>query len=119
MSRLGAIDRFSTGSYTVTRPTAGTVAFGKTTPGVPTTFTISKASVQPVGEDLTVVPEGRSASDVKVIYTYTELRGGTLPDVITILGQPYEVYRVQGPWTMRGETHWVAYAARQTIPGGT
>jgi hypothetical protein len=97
MPRLGAIDSFSTGSYSVSRPTAGTMLHGKTTPGTPTTFTIAKASVQPVGEDLTVVPEGRSATDVKVIYTYVELRGGTYPDVITILGEPYEVYRVQGP----------------------
>lgn len=119
MARLGAIDRFSTGSYVVTRPTAGTAAFGKTTTGTPTTFTITRASVQPVGEDLTVLPEGRAASDVKVLYTYVELRGGTLPDVVTILGEPYEVYKVMGPWTMRGETHWVCYAARQTVPGGT
>lgn len=117
MSVVQNIPDFRTGVYTVSRPGAGTVSAGVYTPGAATTFTID-AVVQPVGHDLRVVPEGRRVEDVRRIYTVTLLRStASGPDVVTIDGDPYEVFRVDGPWTMDGETHYVAYAARQTVPG--
>lgn len=108
------------GTYPVTRTTGGTWLKGRYTDGAESTFNIV-ASVQPVGEDLVDVPEGRSSDDVRVIYTETMLvahrRGQPddttkiAPDVIRIDGDDYEVYKVS-KWDHWGETHYVAYASK-------
>jgi len=82
------------------------------------TFSIV-ASVQPVtGRELKDVPEGQRGDEVRVIYTQTELhmrKAGFQPDVVTLDGEPYEVYKVER-FDAFGDTHYRAYAARTKSP---
>ena len=119
MSLLDSISDFATGTYTVTRTPAGTWTVGRYAPGSATTFTI-QAVVEPYGgRQVQVPPEGQHAEDVRIVYTSTELRTMSpldVPDLITIDGESYSVFRIDGPWVMPDSTHYRVFVARQRIP---
>jgi hypothetical protein len=116
MALRDVIAHFASGqpvsSYVVTRrSSAGTTVLGRWTPGTPETITVDVALVVPASaQDLKVAPEGRSASDLRKFISATEIK---LQDVITIDGESWEVYHVDGPYNAFGDTHWNASVARQ------
>lgn len=111
MSVTDAIASFATGVYTVTRRAAGTSTKGKVTPGEASTFTI-QASVQPLGgRELMRLTEGQRASERRLVFTTVELRTGTLPDVITLGDEPWEVEAVES-WVTPLGTFYKVTAAR-------
>lgn len=116
----GAIASLATGTYTVTRVSAGTYTQGRHTPGAPTAFVIV-ASIQPAtGRELRDLPEGQRGDEVIAIYTTTEIRTrepGGEPDVITYGGEPWTVIRVKR-WESFGAVHFEALAARAPSPSG-
>lgn len=117
MSRLGAITRFATGTYSVARYGAPTWSDGIGTKAAPSTISIV-ASVQPVGgREIRALPEGRRGNEVRVIYTATLLQTETSgsADIVTIDGEPYEVFKVE-TWIAWGVTHYRAFASRTSIP---
>lgn len=105
------------GTVTVTRVAAGTVTNGRYTPGATSTFTLSPVGVVPGGSSLKSLPEGRSADDVRTLYTTTKLIKLPIPDRVTIDGVHYEVYSVQGPWTGLDGTHYSVSVVRLSQPG--
>lgn len=118
MSRLGAITRFASGTYSVSRHGTGTWTTGVFAKASPSTISIV-ASVQPVGgRDFAALPEGRRANEVRVIYTATLLRtegpAGSA-DEITIDGEAWEIFKVE-TWPAWGVTHYRAFASRKAIP---
>lgn len=117
MQLNSVIDDFKTGTYQVNRPT-GDVYVNGILQAVSTASSFSiDAVVTPVsGPDLQNLPEAQRIEDVRSIRTATELRtrqGDVGPDEITIGGSVFEVFRVSGPWTLEGETHWRAFASRR------
>ena len=115
MSLTGVIARFKTGDYTVTRSANGTYVNGRLVAGAPSTFSI-EASIQPVtGRELQALPEAYHGEEVKVIYTVTELLAAPTPDVVTIDGEAWEVFKCQR-WQAFGGTHYRAHAARSETP---
>jgi hypothetical protein len=118
MALVGVIASFATGQYTVTRTEAGTYTAGRYTPGPTSTFMID-ASIQPAsGRDLQVLAEGEHATEVRVVYTTTELRTRAPahdPDRITIDGEQWEVSKFER-WEAFGNTHWRGMAARRPVP---
>lgn len=105
MNIASLISSFSTGTYTVTRRTRGTVSYGKIQDGTETTFTIT-ASVSPAsGRDLQKVPEGFRANQVFAVITTTQLytsdqvdadtEGGYQPDEISINSRAHLVEHVE------------------------
>lgn len=94
------IASFATGTYAVTRRAKATFVQGIATPGATTPIEIA-ASVQPAsGRDLLRLPEGRRATETRVVYTTTQLlvgsQGGTNEaDLITIDGASWEVQLVE------------------------
>jgi hypothetical protein len=112
VSRLGAIDDFSTGTYSVRRRAAATRSGGRTVLGAASTFSVV-ASVQPAGgRDLRNLPEGSRGDETFVVYAYVELR---MDDEVTIRSEPHRVVRVEQHDAF-GETHWRAWAVRQAKP---
>jgi hypothetical protein len=121
MGLADVIARFGTGSYQVTRPAIGTWVDGHyVNEGAPSTFPID-ASVQPDGVDLRDVPEGMRAEDVRELWTKVELRTASTqigassenesgePDVISIDGTDYRVFRVKHHTILDDFYHvWVA-----------
>lgn len=108
---------FYSGAFTVTRVALGTDdSNGRYIPGATTTFSID-ANVQPVGSNLKVIPEGYTADDVRIVRTATALVKLPVPDLVTIAGIQYGVYRVDGPWSGFGCTFYNVYVARITHPG--
>lgn len=92
MDLSGVISALGTGSYTVTRPTASSYTNGRLNAPSTSTFVIN-ASVQPAsGRDLQRLPEGQRSSEIKSIFTMTELR---LTDVVTIGSSTYQVQHVE------------------------
>lgn len=97
------IDSLSTGDYLVTRRAASTFTHGRAQvgPELPT-FTI-RASVQPArGRDLLRLPEGRRATETRVVYTATQLQVGgqsaeLAADMVEIDGRLWEVQLAE-PW---------------------
>ena len=114
MSPIGAIASLANATLTVTRTQAGTMADGIETPGTSATFTIT-ASVQPLdGRELQALPEGERGSEIRVIYTTTELKtrtATTATDRVEIDGEPYEVISV-ATWKAWGSTHYRCLASR-------
>lgn len=123
MSLLDTITRFSTaapdgspGGYTITRYAGGTYGSdGIAIASTPSTFTIDAAEMPFVGK-LEVLPEGVRSEDVRVIVTATALQSIPLPDHITIAGEDFVVFNLDGPFSMSGIQVYRAYAARQVIP---
>jgi len=118
ITALATSDGDGDGAYTITRRAPGTTMLGRYTPGATSTFPIT-AVVVPFGQnELIVLPEGQHVEDTRVVYTSTHLHATPgAPDLITIGGDPFAVLAVQGPYELDGDTHFVAYVARQRIPG--
>lgn len=124
MSLSDVITRFSTAEadsvpfgYEVTRTTFGGIdSTGNVIDGTQTTFVIN-ACVQPLnGRSLMVLPEGTRSEDVRVIDTMTPMQCQPIPDHISIRGEDYAVWKVDGPLTLGGMSHYISYAARQVQP---
>jgi hypothetical protein len=94
---IGAVI-FPTGTYDVTRTTAGGYVKGRYTAGATQVIPVV-ADVQDVtGQLLRDLPDGMRSENTKVVYTTTELRSlevTTDPDVIDIEGKRYRVVKVQ------------------------
>lgn len=117
---LGTIRRLRTAAeYTVTRTATGGYSAGRYTAGAASTLTIV-AVVEPFGgREIKVLPEGQFAEDVRVLYTATELltmSATVVPDSVSIDGENYSVFRINGPWILRGREHYEVYVARQRVP---
>ncbi len=117
---LQSVNSLKTGTYTVTRTATGTLSQGRYTTGAGSTFSID-AVVQPYsgGRKMIPLPEGVRAEDTKLIHTATALRTRDSTgeaDVITILGELYTVWAVQGPYTLGPSTHYEAYVTRKGSP---
>ncbi len=95
------IDSFSTGTYQVTRRSAGTFVNGIATPGAESTFSIVAAVVPTPGKELLRLPELRRSIETKTVYTATTLtvgvQGGNDADLILLDGEQWEV-QVSGQW---------------------
>lgn len=118
MSLNGAISDHKTGTYTVSRRAAGHYEKGRWVAiGEPSTFPID-ASIQPVTEDLSDLPEGQSVDSVKIIYTETPLFSRTAtqePDELVIDGLNYYVWSAK-KWEHWDETHFVVTAIKTDVP---
>ncbi len=101
--------RLNIQTYSVLRTTTEDPIKGRRVDGSTSTFDI-RANVQPAnGKDLKVLPEARHADDIRVLYTGTELyttRPGFQPDVVTIAGFLYEVFKIEA-WP----SHYRCYVA--------
>lgn len=107
LSRL--IDRFTTGTYTVTRTGAAT-AYTDGIRAAPATTTLSVVGVvQPIpGKDLERLPEGIRDNEVKYLWTKVELKCGpdTEPDRVSVEGSTWQVEEVR-KWDTLG-AYWRA-----------
>jgi hypothetical protein len=126
MPLTDVITRFSTAvadgtplGYPVTRTAAGTYnSQGVLVPGATSTFTIDACVVPlalPPGRERMTLPEGVHLHDIRVIDTITPLRAEP-PDIITIAGEPYAVFKIEAPVNYFGGARYTAYASRQVIP---
>lgn len=126
MSASGTIARLSTaavdGGYTVTRTANGgyDASTGDAVDGSITTFSLDPAVVQPYGgRGVTGLIEGRHTENIILILTTVELLGTSVAfqaDRVTFRGELHEVLKVDGPFTLRGDTHYEVYAARMVAP---
>lgn len=117
--------RFSTAArdgsptgYPVARRAAPTFgATGLIVSGAPSSFNCD-AHIEPYsGRGLVVLPEGVHVNDVRVIDTTIALQSNP-PDTITIAGESFAVFRVDGPFQFPdGSTRYTSYASRQVVPG--
>ncbi len=100
-------------TFTVTRPAPGAHdGSGRWVAGETSTFSIV-ASVQPIRRELLPLPEGRRVQDSRSIVTVTELREeDRLPILVNGVAQTFEVFEVQGPFTLEGESCYEALAAK-------
>lgn len=118
---LDTIASLKTGTYTVTRTGAGTYpSGGYLVPGSTSTFPIV-AIVQPYagGRKMLPLPEGVRSEETKLLHTATALRtrdGNGAPDFVTIGGEDYYVWAVEGPYTLGASTHYEVYASRRAKP---
>lgn len=107
LSRL--IDRFTTGTYTVTRASAAnTYVDGVVVAGATTTVSVIGV-VQPIpGKDLDRLPEGIRDNEVKYLWTKDELRCGPdkVPDRVSVEGSTWQVEEVR-KWDTMG-AYWRA-----------
>lgn len=109
------------GGYTVTRTTntGYDPATGDAAAGVVTTFSID-AVVEPArGKRLMARVEGRHTEGTILIMTTTSLvvtSAAFQADTLVYLGELYEVLQVDGPFRLRGDTHYEVYAARLVQP---
>lgn len=105
LSRL--IDRFTTGTYTVTRASAAT-AYSDGIRTTPSTTSLSVVGVvQPIpGKELERLPEGLRDAEVKYLYTKVELKAGstTEPDRVSVEGSTWQVEQVR-KWDTLG-AYW-------------
>ena len=83
--------------YVIFRESAGGYADGAWSPGTRSVVTV-QATMQPVkmGQDMDSLPEGRTLSNTRKLYTtaslqYTEQGDGIQPDIIVHGGWGYEV----------------------------
>lgn len=122
-----SIDSLATGDYTVTRTLLGSFTDGVYTSGATSTLSInavveSATGLQRVvgGYEMRMDAQGQRATDIRVIYTRTELltRNHTHePDRIQIDGDDFTIFRCE-PWDLTGEVHYRALATRATQGGG-
>lgn len=100
MSVSDAIASLGAQTYTITRPTPGTITGGVYQAGPPASFTIM-AQVHPLGpRELMRLPELERARARVRIYTTTRLQvltgpGGSLSDQIAFDGDAYEIEGVE------------------------
>ena len=102
LSRL--VDRFATGTYTVTRTGAATsYTDGKRSAPSTSTFT-AVASLQPMpGQELARLPEGLRDRDVRVFWTKVALQcgPGVEPDRVAVGSDTWQVEECKD-WTGLG-----------------
>lgn len=119
-----SIDGLLTGTYTVTRQLVGTYTDGIYSGGGTTSSFTVEAVVEPAtglqrvvgGYEMRMDDDGQRTNDIQVIYTRTELytrRPTHEPDLITIKGRQYTVWRVES-WDLSGEVHYRALATLKT-----
>lgn len=111
-----SIDSLATGTYTVTRRAAGSYTDGiYNGGGAATTLTI-EAVVEPAtglqrvvgGDEMRHDDSGQRTNNIQVVYTRTQLytrKPAQEPDLITIDGRQYTVWRVEA-WNLSGEVHY-------------
>jgi len=122
MSLNDVIGVFATGTYTVTRGSAGAYTDGDFVPGGISTFLI-EASIQPLsGRDLQLLSEAQHGEEVRRVYTKTELRtvtDGVVPDLLDIDGEAWRVIRFER-WEAfgagAGGDHYLGFVARVPTP---
>ena len=107
------LERFATGTYTVTRRTAAAPVGGRAQ--APTTTTVaSPMVVEPLsGNDLLRLSEGQRAEEKRTVYSPVELRivgAGREADSISIDGADWEVEDVED-WSASGN-YWKATVRR-------
>lgn len=117
---LNTIASLKTGTYTVTRTADAAPVMGRKVAGSSSTFPIV-AVVQPYqgGRKMLPLPEGVRSEETVHVHTATALRtrdDGGEADSISIDGEDYRVWAVEGPFKLRGSTHYEAYASRRTRP---
>lgn len=110
MNFTGLINRFATGTYTVTRREPATVSTdGRADPVTATTLTI-RASAQAIagvgsqnysGRELQRRTEGQRVMERRRLYTSTRLKVIGDPDVVTIYGEAWQVEREED-WLVLG-----------------
>lgn len=114
MSVAGTVTSFITGTYTVTRTPAATFVDGWAVPGTATTLSI-EAGVYPLtGRELEVMSEGQHGSEVRQLYTLTELWTRTPthePDQVTVDGELWTVQRLD-----KYPSYYRALIARTAVP---
>jgi hypothetical protein len=113
---IGVIASLATGTYDVTRTVAGTRDHGRYTPGATTVIPDVVACVQPVTSELDAMPSGYKAEELWVVYTTTRMttwKPAEEGDTIEIEGDPCRIVKVE-KWTGFGDTHYRAWAARQS-----
>lgn len=116
---IATIGSMATGTFTVTRTAEGTQVLGRYTLGATSTFTIVAIDQPLDGRVMLPLPEGIRAEEVRLLHTATALRtrdGNGEPDYVTIRGEVYYVWKVAGPYTLGGSTHYEAHVARRKRP---
>ncbi len=119
-----SIDGLLTGSYLVTRKTAGSMTDGIYSGGGSTTTFSMAAVVEPAtglqrvvgGYEMRSDNDGQRTNDIQVIYTRVELytrRPTHEADLVTVRGRQYTVFRVES-WDLSGEVHYRALATLKT-----
>lgn len=91
------VKAFVTGTYTVTRTAAGSYSGGLYTPGAESSFTIDAGIFPLTGRELANLPQGQHGTEVRQLFTLTELKTrtpSTEPDTIDISGETWEVLSV-------------------------
>jgi hypothetical protein len=119
MSLNSVIDSFATGTYAVTRGSAGSYVDGRWTPGGTSVVNID-ACIQPVsGKELKALPEAFHGETIKKwyskveVFTVTEGATGVPADRIAIGSDSYDVIAVEG-WqrSLSGGDYFKAFIAR-------
>lgn len=65
------------------------------------------------GDDLKVLPEGTHVEGAQKIVVAQPMKAG---DTTALFGTTYKVLRVDGPWTLRGSTHYNLIAVKDVKP---
>lgn len=113
------IGSLANGSFTVTRTAGGPLVLGRYTSGGTSTFPITVIEQPYSPRTMIPLPEGVRVEDVKLIHTNTALRTrdeNGEADYITIRGENFYVWRVDGPYTLGGSAHYEVHAARKSKP---
>ena len=125
MSLLDVIDSLSSDAdVVVTRRTGGVMVDGVWVPGVVSTFRLPSASIQPAtgmqrgvgGRDMRQDEQGQYTFDVRVVYTYVELKvrePGIDPDQIAFEGGTWIVTRME-KWVLNEEVTYRCLITRET-----
>ncbi len=101
MNTAALVQRFSTGTYTVTRRARSTTSTrGVVDEGATTTLAIVGSASPAKGADLLKLPEGRSTDESRVVFTTTRLYVGEPSeayeaDRVTISGIVYELVHLE------------------------
>ena len=117
------IDSFATGTYAVTRSSAGTYdSNGRYVDGSTSVVNID-ASIQPMsGSDLKTLPEGLHASNARTMFSKVEVftaGPGGKPDVVSFKGEDWKVINVmawEGFGSGSGADHYESTIARKPAP---
>jgi len=125
MALMDVIDSlYSDHDLVVTRRTGGAMVNGIWVPGTASTFLLPSASVQPAtgmqrvvgGRDMLHDEQGQRTVDVRVIYTYVELKcrePGIDPDQIAFEGGAWVVVRAER-WVLNTEVIFRSLMTRET-----
>lgn len=115
---------YSDHDVVVTRRTGGVMVDGVWTPGAASTFLLPAASIQPAtgmqrvvgGRDMRHDEQGQFSVDVRVVYSYVELKArepGIDPDTLTFDGSAWIVVRAE-TWPLNEEVIYRSLITRET-----